>query len=157
MNEASSNAGGYAASEIRTYVNVNFLAGLKALGVPTDGDTYIWSPTRPVSNGNSGYATTTNITDKLWLPTEREMFNAAKYSNASETAANQAYLEYYTDDTKRIKYKKTSAGSATTHYWQASPDNNVDTNKFAAVKSDGTFYYYGSGTSQGVSPAFCVK
>ena len=77
------------------------------------------------------------ISDMLWLPTEREMFkdgtsvsNSYTYGPYSvtgdETEENQARLEYYADNEKRLKF---FAGGEETDitseygnwYWEASP------------------------------------
>jgi hypothetical protein len=140
--ESNYNTGGYVASEMHSYVTENFLAGLKSAGVPED---VLWPPTRTVSTSGTDASP---LTDLLWLPTEREMFVKVQTNAAQgETAANQARLEYYTDDTSREK-------SGT--YWLASTRNSSDT-AFNMVFSNGVADNAVSARlSVGVAPAFCV-
>jgi hypothetical protein len=130
----------------------NFLAGLTAAGVP---DSVLWAPARYIANGGGNGATVADIiTDKLWLPTEREMFGSRTYSNSIyETAANQARLEYYGENSKRIKHK---SGSSRQWYWEASPEA-ADASSFCAVDYAGTTANGDAGIVGGCAPAFCVK
>jgi hypothetical protein len=96
MGRSYSNINGYPESEMRTYLvpfastagSGAFLTGLTAAGVPAD---VLWAPTRYVAVPSANGARA--IQDKLWLPTEREMFGLQLYSSSYETAANQARLE----------------------------------------------------------------
>jgi hypothetical protein len=149
MNKVSTNTGGYAASEMRAYLTGNFLAGLTVAGVP---DSVLWAPMRYVVNGGSGANNT--VTDKLWLPTEREMLGSRTSSdNMYETAANQARLEYYGDNDKRKKYK---SGSNSEWYWAASPAAPGATS-FCYVNDAGLTTFAGAIAAGGCAPAFCVK
>jgi hypothetical protein len=113
MNEGPANIDGYSASEMRKYlvpvesVSGKFLDGLETAGMPLK---VLWAPARVV------YGTSTIIEDKLWLPTDREMYRSKPdnpdeyrdcgqviFSTSEESAENQARLEYYTDETSRKK------------------------------------------------------
>jgi hypothetical protein len=160
MNAASTD-GGYAVSEMRTYLTENFLAGLNKAGVP---DEVLWAPERVLSVGikRTGNAA---IKDKLWLPTEREMFQDGKnpfdgpYASDGETAENQARLEYYTDNTSRAKawcgnifyYPDMEDGDS---YWMSSADYSR-TSSFCTVGRGET--NHGGLDIAGVAPAFCVN
>jgi hypothetical protein len=177
MNPTNNTAGGYASCAMRSYLTSHFLAGLTGAGVP---DAVLFAPTRYVANGSMTgdyYGTYTilatdadAITDKVWLPTEREMFGSSgidwtgMYSGiiGFETQVNQARFEYYNDfasdmATRRTKY--TSGGSAY-RYWEASPGiatTSLSYGSFCNIMEDGQ----GGGSSPaydaGVAPAFCVK
>jgi hypothetical protein len=127
MNAQSSNGGGYEASEMREYLvpvekngeavggSGNFLAGLLNAGVP---ESVLWGPKRHVSAGGN-VSTASELSDLLWLPTEREMFENGKddegggpFSGGGETAANQARLEYYASNALRQKSQKSWLSSA---------------------------------------------
>jgi hypothetical protein len=97
------------------------------------------------------------IEDKLWLPTEWEMFGEEYYSNHYyETAANQAQFEYYTSNTRRIKYTAASRFNDTS-YLVASPCPVNDTD-FCAVGTAGkAIISTASGDVGGCAPAFCVR
>jgi hypothetical protein len=153
----------YKNTEMPTYLTGNFRNGLEAAGVPV---TFLWAPTRKVYNGDwasTNSNSTTNVTDVLWLPTEREMFNTYMYSKyQAETSENQAHLEYYgtNDNNSRIKY---NASNAATIYWGAS--GTSDEQYITGVSATGTQWrasYPSSNTTKltsslGIAPAFCVK
>jgi hypothetical protein len=116
MNPTDTHVDGYAESEMRKYLvpysgsSGNFLTGLKNAWVPVG---VLWGPKRSVAIKSFGTATN-EISDLLWLPTEREMFGPSSYwTPNSEIAANQAWLEYYNSDTRRIK--------SLHWYWMSSP------------------------------------
>jgi hypothetical protein len=151
MEVTNINTNGYAGSEMKTYLLDNFLPGLTAAGVP---DSVLWAPTRSVANKGSNANGTHTVTDKLWLPTDREMFGARTYSvDAHETAANQARLEYYTSNALRVKY---NASNAAGWYWQASPHSASSTH-FCTVGVDGYTYNNVASSVGGCAPAFSVK
>lgn len=152
INSEKNNAGGYPASEMRKYLTTvgedtasgKFLAGLTAAGVP---DSVLWGPKRRVTDGSKGSWTGTDITDKLWLPTEREVRDAY-ISPDVETAANQARLEYYTDDNSR---KKSSDG------WRLASSHASGDSSFCSVGSVGGAASSLANNVGGCAPAFCVR
>lgn len=154
MEQTQINTNGYKGCRGRQYLINNFLAGLQALGVPFDED-WMKAPARKVSKGgsssNPGFDL---IEDKLFLPTEYEMFGSHTYSNSqAEAASDQGRFEYYASNASRAKYNK---NNNTTWYWCASPHSG-STSAFCFVSLDGSAYangayYYGVG----VVPAFCV-
>ncbi|MDR0758579.1 MAG: DUF6273 domain-containing protein, partial [Treponema sp.] len=140
MNTDATNVGGYAGSEMRQYLIDKFLPGLVAAGVPEE---LMWAPLRYVSDKGSGDGT---VQDLLWLPTEWEILGGRSNSESNyETAANQAWLEYYTTNTKRQK-----GGT----YWLGSPASG-DSN-FCATVNNGSLTTSSASTVQGVIPAFCI-
>ncbi|MDR2864257.1 MAG: Ig-like domain-containing protein [Spirochaetaceae bacterium] len=161
METSKTNYNGYKGSQMRKYlVNTGdsgsgtFSAGLEAAGVPLSNDQIIWGTKRYVSDSGEFAIRADEITDKIWLPTEREMFGGgATYSvGGLETEGNQASLEYYNSDDRR---KKPSAAGG--RYWLASPcDRQYEF--FCSVadtgKADANGY---SDDAWGVAPAFCVK
>jgi hypothetical protein len=159
MNTTNINAGGYAASEMRKYLvplvgetgSGAFLAGLITAGVP---DAVLWAPTRCVANGGSGATGYDELSDKLWLPTEREMFETQSQSHVSyETEANQARLAYYTDNAHRRKYNSVNTAVS---YWEASPYSE-NAAFFCMVAYTGPASYLGAPAVVGCAPAFCVR
>jgi hypothetical protein len=150
MNPTGTNSGGYAASEMRRYLipysgnSGNFLTGLKNAGVPAG---VLWGPQRKVAKERTGTATN-EISDILWLPTEREMFGSQYYLSPpdSETEANQARLEYYDSDTRRTK----SAWS-----WESSP-YRASASDVCAVGNYGATNSSSADSAGGCAPAFCV-
>jgi hypothetical protein len=126
-------------------------------------DGVLWGPERCLSAGVDGTGTT-KITDKLWLPTEREMFGEGKYSANGETADNQAWLEYYTDSSTRIKawwedtsdyYPDMKSGYGKM-YWEGSAYSGGSAS-FCGVYYNGYATNNGASDAKGVAPAFCVN
>jgi hypothetical protein len=165
MNPTITNQGGYSASEMRKYLVAvgnqggNFLTGLIAAGVP---QSVLWAPTRRVANGGRGSSGTTTINDLLWLPTEREMVGESSVlgnsvASTSETAGNQARLEYYGDESQRRKFYDNSS-QALHWYWLSSP-YRYEANHFCAIGHPGINGVALSDVviAGGVAPAFCVK
>ncbi|MDR1096473.1 MAG: hypothetical protein LBL31_08795 [Spirochaetaceae bacterium] len=155
MNLHYSNEKGYAASEMRKYLTPvagfeesgKFLDGLLDAGVP---ETALWAPVRYVSQKTN---VPREIRDILWLPTEGETRTDRWFSDyVGETGSNQAWLEYYANDGKRIKYYEEPALDEFP-YWVAS-----------SYSSDWEFCHVCLGgkahvspdVSLGVAPAFCV-
>ncbi|MDR2865439.1 MAG: Ig-like domain-containing protein [Spirochaetaceae bacterium] len=161
MNKERTSIGGYAMCEMRQYLvdykrsGGNFSRGLEAAGVPVTTDS-IWAPKRYVSAGGLDATAADLIEDKLWLPTDREMFGTYNNNSTSyETVANQARLEYYADSSLRVK--KTTEGTAS-YYWNASPRSGQNIN-FCIISAGGS----PTGSSEanvltnGIAPAFCVR
>jgi hypothetical protein len=162
MNVSSNHSNIYTGSQMQNYLKVNFLAGLKTAGVPTD--TYLWAPKRPVGSGDAANTSITDITDSLWLPTEWEMFGSRTTDSSYVSSTNegtgdkQAHLEYYNSNAKRIKYKKPgSTYESYNYYWEVSP-RPTSTSNSCLVYPDGSQYAYTANQGVfGVAPAFCVK
>jgi hypothetical protein len=155
MNPTSNNGGGYPESEMRVYLTENFLPGLTAAGVLED---VLWGPTRVMSKKENGKE---DITDVLWLPTERELFNNGKnvdgaglFSTDDETGNNQAGLEYYTSANSNSSRAKTYGGSSM-WYWEASAHSDSST-YFCYVLSSGNPGNTHANSVGGCAPAFCV-
>jgi hypothetical protein len=164
MNATDTNAGGYAASAMKTYLTGDFLTGLKSATGLTSAE--LWAPERYVANAGGGNETAADlIQDELWLPTEREMYGGDYYGNnyhsvsAYETASNQARLAYYAiaadplDDDRKIKYD--SANDAVL-YWMASPFNFYST-MFTLCHDNSVLGFAAASMIGGCAPAFCVR
>jgi hypothetical protein len=154
MNGSDSNAGGYRESEMRTYLTGNFLRGLIASGVP---EGVLYAPTRYIANGGRSATAADTLADRLWLPTEWELFGENCLSNSTwETGANQARLEYYEGDFWRVKY----GADGKWWWWLASPSVYLYAGSSAAfaevVNSGYAGHSYASGVD-GCAPAFCVR
>jgi hypothetical protein len=158
MNPTGTNENGYAASEMRQYLvpysgsSGNFLTGLKNAGVPGG---VLWGPKRSVAIRSYGTATN-EIGDLLWLPTEWEMFGTRTYSPPdAETAANQARLEYYDSDTRRMKNYNANNAASEQYYWLSSLYSGTFTS-FCSVSSSGSAHTGYASNALGIAPAFCV-
>jgi hypothetical protein len=158
MNPSDTNAGGYKASEMRAYLTNNFLPGLLAAGVP---EGVLYAPVRYVANGGARATAADALTDRLWLPTEREVFQDGKdadgdsFSSRYETSANQARLEYYAGDAQRVKYDK---GGGWHWWWEASPSTYAaGAASFCNVHNGGNTSGGSASGVGGCAPAFCVR
>ena len=153
MEASRINTNGYLGCKMRQYLLNNMMPALAALGIPFSSE-YTKAPARLISKGGSaGNPGVDTVSDKIFLPTEYEMFGNHTYSNsAAEAAANQGRLEYYDDNAKRTKYNRDNAARL---YWEASPRSG-NTYNFCTVNSDGSANDYGSNTAFGLAPAFCV-
>ncbi|GHU02048.1 hypothetical protein FACS1894147_03110 [Spirochaetia bacterium] len=154
MNPTVTNAGGYAKSEMRSYLTTRFLPGMVAAGLP---ESIIWAPTRYIANGGEKATAADALADKLWLPTEMELFGSNAVSNkAYETAQNQARLEFYDSTAKRMKYNLEYNGDYGMWYWEASP-YSASAAYFCNVNSYGDAYNATASAVGGCAPAFCVR
>jgi hypothetical protein len=161
MNNTDLSVNGYPASEMRKYLTPvdqvdgsgNFLAGLLGAGVP---EGVLWAPSRMVSaraTYKSNAVAPVRIRDKVWLPTEWEMFGYGSNSQkADETNINQVWLGYYADDERRKKFDVSQTAKA---YWLASQYNNSNY-AFCLVTNAGQTSYGDTEDENGVAPAFCV-
>jgi hypothetical protein len=160
MHSSATNASGYLGTEMRAYLagangnNGTFLAGLLSAGVPGDA---LWAPTRLIAN--KGYSLSTGldvIKDTVWIPSEFEMMGAVTYAETRETAANQARLEYYDNNAKRIKYLFDGT-DISKWYWTGSP-SRTSSEYFCVLGSGGNIDSGGKASVPGCfAPAFCVK
>ncbi|GHU43815.1 hypothetical protein FACS1894190_14650 [Spirochaetia bacterium] len=162
MNNSNINSTGYLNSTMRKYLvpvsgsGGNFLTGLIDAGVPYE---VLWAPNRVVASrgGVTPVPVPQTITDRLWLPTEREMFGDPPYTPNGpysvidvETAANQtSFTGFYTD---HIAPRK---NGATNMYWLASP-RAATASDFCLVNG-GVPHFNSASSARGVAPAFCVK
>jgi hypothetical protein len=141
MNSSASNTNGYGESAMRDFLTETLLPVVvdsRKGGVPKD---LMWAPLRHVSGNPS------TVQDLLWLPTEWEMCGAQSNSDSYETQTNQARLEYYTDNTSRIK--------GTAKYWLGSRSKDGDAN-FCVIDTNGTSSTASASESIGSAPAFCI-
>ena len=114
----------------------------------------LWAPKRIVFKYTGNYTSvntwdSNEISDLLWLPTERELFGDTNLS--AETVVSQARLEYYDSPAKRKKYWKESSDAEI--YWQATSGRYhfhvVDRNGFSSAERNDM--------PLGCVPAFCVR
>jgi hypothetical protein len=161
MNTDSTNAGGYTTSLMRKYLapidgaaSGSFYNGLLAAGVPAN---VLWAPKRSMAIDcyDPAGASCNTIQDVLWLPTAWEVFGSQSYSALSETAENQAHLEYYDSDAKRKKHNNMSGAVAL--WWDASPSYAGAAVFFCYTTHYGTSNNGIATASCRIAPAFCVK
>jgi hypothetical protein len=111
MNSSNTNVGGWNSCEMRTYLNETVYPTL-----PSDLRAVIVEKTHMRTAGNKS-TNFVSASDKLWLPTEWELFGVANY--AGESATYNKHYSIFPDDSSRIK-KRVSSTSAT-YWWDSSP------------------------------------
>jgi uncharacterized repeat protein (TIGR02543 family) len=145
MEATQTNANGYLNSEMRTYLTGTYWPALQTAGVP---DAVVWNISRRVANKGNVASGTHTITDKLWLPTEREMTGSNTFSNSThETDTNQGHFAYYDNDSKRKKSNR---------YFMASPEYGL-VSSFCGIIASGGLSSYNASAVLGCAPAFAVK
>jgi hypothetical protein len=168
MNATDTNAGGYAASEMRKYLTTvsgdnnsgKFLAGLLAAGVPQAA---LWAPSRVISGAAA-------IADMVYLPSYWEIQKTDAWGDSSvvngESSDNSAWFSYYSPagsasnlgstEGKNIRIKKTHGTASAAWWWFASPYSGSSSH-FCGVYYVGYDYYYNASSAGGLAPVFCVK
>lgn len=123
MNSSNTNVGGWKGSALRTTLNSTILNTF-----PSELQSLIKYTKKQRYNGGGSVSTLNTIYDKLWIPSEKELFGTY-----TETGASGEGTQYsiFTDNESRIKYRD---GSKLT-YWTSSA-YQVDKNFFIEV-------YYG--------------
>jgi hypothetical protein len=158
MESTNTNANGYLNSKGRAFLVNEVLAGLQTAGIPFSSDA-ILNLSRRVANKGSGATGVDTITDKIWLPTEWEVFGSNTYSwssgSAAETADNQGRLEYYQAPADRIKYALVGETVTAVYWWEASP-YYYNSSYFTTVTTDGHADYSYATSEFGFAPAFAV-
>ena len=143
---SNTNAGGWNSSDIRNYLNNTFL-----LTLPDDLQAVISAkPVKATIGGQSNTLQTAE--DKIWIPTEKEVFGQITYSGSSENAVNNMY-PIFTDAASRVRTQ--GANGAAVLVWLASPSISASTT-FCIVYTSGAPDTHGAGASLGVLPCFRI-
>ena len=154
MNSSSTNAGGYAASKMKTET----LPTLKALLPQEWQDVIKLVDKKSANGGSSNYSETLTTSDDLFLLAEIEVFGATTY--AQDGANEGSVYEYWNGKVAadRIKkYDKDADGvPETATYWWLRSSNYYDTNSFCSVNASGSANNYGASISRGVAFGFCI-
>ena len=153
MNSTSTNAGGWPASEMRTYLNNDVYSAL-----PTDLQSAIID-TKVVSGHGEDDTDNFISTDKLYLLEPKEVYGTS-YNYAYNTSRNsERQLDYYlaqgvTTNNSSGAIKQWSNGR-TTSWWLRTAYYH-STSSFYYMYSDGDHGGGGAGLTYGVSPAFRI-
>ena len=146
QHNSDTNVGGWNASDLRTYLNNTFFGML-----PADLQAVISEKPVKATSGNK-VNTITISNDKVWIPTEKEVFGSITYSGSAESAVNNQY-PIYTDASSRVRTQ--GANGAAVDVWLASPTISTAAG-FCYVTTSGTPYYYYASLSYGVLPCFRI-
>jgi len=155
MNSTSTNAGGWPATSMRSYVNNDIYNALPTEIKNSIINTYVVSGHG--SGDTSGSLANNNFgsTDKLYLLSGKEVWNSTSYDKA---AALSRQLDYYynlgvTTSNYASAIKKLN-GSA--KWWWLRPAYSYNTRYFLDVDNDGSLYYGDANYTGGVVSAFRV-
>jgi hypothetical protein len=128
MNSSNTNAGGWVSCALRTTLNTTIYETL-----PQVVKDAIVEKTHKTSAGSQSTSLVEH-SDKLWLPTEYEMFGAITYSANTENANVNKHYAVFDTNADCIKHQGTN-GSAV-HWWASSPTVS-DSRIFCRVTSSG--------------------
>ncbi|MBP3781773.1 MAG: hypothetical protein J6I68_00835 [Butyrivibrio sp.] len=143
---SNTNAGGWNASDLRTYLNNTFITML-----PSDLQAVISEkPVKATQGSQVNTVLTSN--DKIWIPTEKEVFGGITYSGSSENSVNNLY-PIFTDAASRVRTQ--GSNGAAGYVWLASPYIGNSTH-FCIVGTSGAPDYGGASGSYGVLPCFRI-
>jgi hypothetical protein len=147
MNSSSTNAGGWVSCALRTTLNTTIYKTL-----PQAVKDVIVEKTHKTSAGSQSTSLVEH-SDKLWLPTEYEMFGAITYSANTENANVNKHYAVFDTNADRIKHQGTN-GSAVV-WWESSPDVSHSTD-FCYVDTSGGANIDGTKASYGVPLCFRI-
>ena len=153
MNSSNTNAGGWPATKMRTYLNTTVFQSL-----PTVWRNVIKSVQVLSSAGETSPEIVTSI-DKLFLFSTAELgsnLTTVPYCNEVDEAAESLQFPIFTDNNSRIKKHYNGTGSAAA-WWLRSPYATGATS-FSAVVTSGSVYTYNgnASVSNGVAFGFCI-
>lgn len=147
MNSSGSNAGGWNASEMRTWLNSTF-KGLLASDLQA---AITKNYSIPAMNGGSNATGLTYSSDQIILASEKEIFGSASYAASAEANVTSQYGIYAANNnsTFRIKYRG-DTGAA--YSWWLRSTSQVSTTNFVIVNYNGSVNGSSANIERGVVP-----
>ena len=160
MNDSLTNAGGWYASGMRSYLNSgndSIYSKLNAVIGKDSSNNDIIISTTPVISGSGEGQTSPDAEDYLYLLSTREVgFNASNDNKNATTDTN--ILSYYNinnNNESRIKYNQVTNGTAQNWWLRSAPSSS--TSNFYGVGRVGTNYNtFAKNYDSGVAPAFRI-
>ena len=150
MNSTNTNAGGWPATSMRTYVNNDIYNAL-----PSELKNGIIDTTVVSGHGSSDSANFTS-TDKLYLLSTKEVWGKEGTSNVIHYDTTDAY-------TRQLDYYKAQGvttsnclGAMKNGSWWLRAANSNDSSSFYYVTTNGDWNYNYASSSHGVAPAFRI-
>lgn len=144
MNTQNTNVGGWNGCKMRTYLNETIYPTL-----PNDLKSVIVEKTHMRTEGNQS-GSLVSASDKLWLPTEWEIFGTSHFGY--ENSAYNKQYSIFTDANSRIK--KIVNNTSANDWWESSP-NFASNKRFCYVILNGNGESYDANYSSGV--AICLR
>ena len=154
MNSSNTNAGGYAASVMKT----STLPTIKALLPQEWQDVIKLVDKKSANGGSSNYSETLTLSEDIFLLSEIEVLGT---TSAQDGANEGVWYEYYetnnTSDARIKKFDMNADGVAdtATNWWLRSCNSNSGIS-FRDIKTSGNIYNDYAGYSYGVAFAFCI-
>lgn len=146
MNKENTNAGGWAASDLRKYLNVDFFQTLpewlKTLIIPH-------KVTQKVKKGKD--FETVETFDRIFLPSEYELQGA---NEEAEYNGIDKQFPYFEIRKNRLVFEEDDGGYST-WFWTADP-SAADTTDFCGFGTDGGSHLTGAANDGAVAPLFVI-
>lgn len=140
MNQEWTNGGGWRDSDVRRYLNDEFINLL-----PDDLQEVI--RLRTIKQRLNGFRAPVVTTDKLWLPSYTEVFGGNMLCDVDDVQ-----FEWFKNGKNRIK---ADADGNVARWWERS-HHYYYSYGFCTVATDGSADYFGAAYSCGVAPAFLI-
>ena len=151
MNTSATDAGGWAASAMRSSICAQFLAAM-----PTEWQSVLSGCVKYSDNvgGISGAISNMSATvDKIFLLSQYEAQGGTGNVNAGESVYQKQY-DYYANGNSRIKYKHNATG--TTAIWWLRATDIKYSDRFRTISESGSSNPTAANYSYGFAPAFMV-
>lgn len=139
MNSSSMTSGGWASSEMRTWLNGTVYNAMSSAVKP-----YIKQVKKPYNTTKGGNPVNSN--DHIFLASEKEVFGTQSYD---KSGTQYSYWSQNNNATARIK----QYGGKNSYWWLRSVGSSAG---FAHVSDGGSLDYYGANSNDGVVPCFCI-
>ena len=146
MNTSNTNAGGWNACNMRSYLNDTFKTML-----PADLQAVISIKENQLTQG-SQVNTLITSQDYIWLPAEFEIFGARTYSGSAEDSVHRQY-PIFTDAASRVR--TLGANGAAVGWWESSPNVSASA-YFCYVTTSGAANSSPASNAYGVAPCFRI-
>lgn len=147
MNVSNTNSGGWTSCKLRTDLN-NVVYDLLPQAVK---DAIVEKTHKSSAGGQS--TSLVEHSDKLWLPTEWEIFGSITYAAGTENGNVNKHYAVFDSAGDRVKHLGT--GGAATSWWECSPYVSGST-IFCSVNTSGGAGGYGASSSYGVPLCFRI-
>jgi hypothetical protein len=142
MHTEYTNKGGWEKSEMRAYLNGDFFCLL-----PDDLTAEIVPVVKYTAT--SGKGKVESVTDKVFLPSEVEVFGTPKYSKEGEGEQYALFKDW------KNRVKGYADGGYGRWWWLRSPYSG-SSSTFCYVSSNGNYYGNSANYAYGVSPCFAI-
>ena len=146
MNSSNTNSGGWGDCARRKWCNEVYLNAMPEILRNAVKEVKI-----KTSAGNKS-TTIVETNDKIFLPSEVEIFGSTSYSVAGE---GEQYAYYKNATANRYKLPKYSSSSVSSRYFERSPYSGSST-YFCYVGADGNANDGNASSANGVAPCLCI-